>query len=102
MFRAANGQLVTDDMLARWCNALDNDKWPDGEYSVGSVIKGRPPMSAEGSAVLSVKVPPAMKRVIESAAKNEGVTTSDFIRSMLVNGLVQIGTAQDSHSLAQE
>lgn len=102
MFQAANGQLVTDDMLSRWCNSLDNDEWPDGEYSVGNIVKGRPPMSAEGSAVLSVKVPPAMKRVIENAAKNKGVSTSDFIRSILVNGLVQIGTVQDTRPMAQE
>jgi predicted GNAT superfamily acetyltransferase len=88
MIKTSNGQIVTDEMLCRWCAALDMDEWPAGEYSVGEVVKGRPPMSAEGSAVLSVKVPPAMKRAIEKAAKNEGVTTSDFVRSMLAGGLV--------------
>jgi hypothetical protein len=86
--KAANGQFVTDEMLARWCEALDNDAWPAGEHNVGEPISGRPPLSAEGSTVLSVKVSPAMKRAIEKEAQAEGVTTSDLVRSMLASGLL--------------
>ncbi|MDR1015577.1 MAG: ribbon-helix-helix protein, CopG family [Coriobacteriales bacterium] len=91
VIRAADGQMVTSDMLSRWCEALDKDEWPQGEHSVGEAISGRPPLSAEGSAVLSVKVSPAMKRAIENKAKSEGVTTSDFVRSMLASSLVGKG-----------
>jgi len=86
--RAANGQLVTEEMLTSWSKALDNDKWPEGEQSVGEPIAGRPPLSAEGSTVLSVKISPAMKRAIEREALAEGVSTSELVRSMLASGLL--------------
>ena len=87
--RASNGQLVTEEMLKRWTEALDNDEWPEGEYSVGKVVVGRPPMSVEGSAVLSVKVPLAMKRAIEREAKSNGLTTSDYVRTIIASELVR-------------
>jgi hypothetical protein len=87
-FEASDGQLVTDEMISRWAAALDKDEWPKGEHSIGEVIIGRPPMSPEGSAVLSVKVPTAMKRAIEGAASAEGISTSDFVRKALVNELL--------------
>ncbi|MDR2108236.1 MAG: ribbon-helix-helix domain-containing protein [Coriobacteriales bacterium] len=91
--RAANGRFVTDEMLTRWCEALDKDEWPSGEHSVGEPISGRPPLSVEGSTVLSVKVSPAMKRAIESEAKAQGVSTSELVRTMLASGLLEKGLA---------
>jgi hypothetical protein len=86
--KTIDGQVVTDDLLGKWSAALDRDEWPEGEYSSGPVIIGRPPMSAEGSVVLSVKIPVAMKRAIEREAKSEGLSTSDYIRSLLASKLV--------------
>ena len=85
---AADGKIVTDEMIDRWCEALDSDKWPTGERSIGEPISGRPPLSAEGSTVLSIKVSPAMKRAIEREAAAEGVSTSELVRSMLASGLL--------------
>jgi hypothetical protein len=36
-------QFVTDDMISRWCAALDSGEWPEGEYGVGDIVKGSPP-----------------------------------------------------------
>jgi hypothetical protein len=86
--KTIDGHTVTEALLDKWSAALDRDEWPEGEYSVGSVIIGRPPMSAEGSVVLSVKIPVAMKRAIESEAKDKGITTSDYIRTLLARNLL--------------
>ena len=74
-------------MLKRWTDALDKDEWPQGEYSVGKVVIGCPPMSIESSTVLSVKVPLAMKRAVEREAKSNGLTTSDYVRTIIASGL---------------
>lgn len=87
-FKAANGQTVTNEMLNRWSEALDRDEWPQGEYNDGGVIIGRPPLSVGGSSVLSVKLPTAMKRAIESNAKSVGVSTSDYVREVLAKELM--------------
>ncbi|MEG0476825.1 MAG: hypothetical protein RR572_04040 [Raoultibacter sp.] len=87
--KTADGKMVTEELLDKWCDALDHDEWPKGWNNVGKVVSGRPPLSAEGSTVLSVKVPPAMKRAIESNAKNRGVSTSDYVRTLIANSLVQ-------------
>jgi len=87
--RAADGTLVTESMLKHWTDALDKDEWPKGEYSVGEVILGRPRMSTEGSAVLSVKVPLAMKRAIEIEAKLNGLSTSNYVRTILASELIR-------------
>lgn len=88
VFIASNGQPVTEDMLNRWCDALDRDEWPEGEHSVGDIIIGRPPMSPEGSVVMSFKVPPAMKRAVEQQARDEGLSTSEYLRSIVADRLV--------------
>ena len=73
-------------MLDEVCAALDADEWPQGWRNVGGVV-GRPPMSPEGSAVLSVKVPPSMKRALEAKAADSGVSTSDLVRTILADSL---------------
>ena len=89
--RAANGQAVTEEMIDRWCEALDRDEWPDGWRNVGEIISGRPPAAAESTAVISLKVPVGMKRAIEREAKNEGLTTSAFARKALEERLLAVG-----------
>lgn len=86
--KTADSKLVTEEMIERWGTALDHDEWPDDWHNNGKVVIGRPPMSAEGSAVLSVKVPPAMKRALENKAKDAGVSTSDMVRTILANSLL--------------
>jgi hypothetical protein len=86
--KAADGQTVTDEMIARWSDALDRDEWPKGWRNVGGVVRGRPPLSVEGSTVLSVKVPTGLKMAIEREAKAEGVTSSELVRSMLASALL--------------
>jgi hypothetical protein len=86
--KTVDGQTVTEEMLDTWSDALSKDKWPDGWANKGEIVIGRPRLSAEGSSVLSVKVPVAMKRAIEREANNEGLSTSDYVRSVLASGLL--------------
>ncbi|HBT94626.1 MAG TPA: hypothetical protein DEB24_00185 [Coriobacteriia bacterium] len=83
--KTIDGKVVTEKMLDKWAEELDCDEWPEGWKNVGEIIVGRPPLSVEGSAVLSVKVPVPMKRAIERKAKEEGLSTSDFVRSIIAN-----------------
>lgn len=83
---ASNGKIVTENMLDEVCAALDSDEWPEGWRNVGGVV-GRPPMSPEGSAVLSVKIPPAMKQAIADKARAAGVPLSVMVRTMLEESL---------------
>jgi hypothetical protein len=59
---AANGQELTDEMIDGWCDAYEKGEFPEGEHTVGGVVHGRPPISTEGAAVISAKVPVDMKR----------------------------------------
>ncbi len=86
--KAANGQLVTDEMISSWCESLDRNEWPNGWKNVGNVVHGKPPVDSESSVVLSVKVPIGMKRAIEARAKNKGMSTSAAARELLENGLL--------------
>ena len=40
---AENGQLVTDEMIENWENALEHDEWPSDWANVGEIIEGRQP-----------------------------------------------------------
>lgn len=85
---AANGQEITEEMIERWCEAYERGEFPEGEHTVGEVVYGRPPLSSEGSTVLSIKVPISMKKAIECQAQKEGMTTSAYARSALADKLV--------------
>lgn len=86
---AADGQIVTESMIDRWAEALDRDEWPEGEHNVGPVVKGRPPMSPEGSEVISIKVPTAMKRAVAQEAKDKGLSMSDYVRTAIAKSLIK-------------
>lgn len=86
--KAANGQLVTDEMIDTWCESLDRDKWPSDWVNVGDVVHGKPPVDSGESVVLSVKIPLGMKRAIEARAKSRGVSTSAAARELLEDGLL--------------
>jgi hypothetical protein len=87
-YMAANGQEITEEMIDRWCDAYEKGEFPEGEHTVGAVVCGRPPLSYEGSSVLSVKIPIGMKRAIERKATSDGLSTSAYVRSVLVSDLV--------------
>ena len=71
-FKAADGSVVTDEMIDGWCEALDRDEWPEGWKSRSEIVYGRPPLSVGGTVTLSIKVPVAMKQAIASEAKRRG------------------------------
>ena len=62
---AANGQEITEEMVGRWCDAYERGEFPEGERAVGGVVRGRPPLSAEGTAEMSGADVPAASFTIE-------------------------------------
>lgn len=46
---AANGQEITDEMIARWRKSYEQGEFPEDERTVGGVIMGRPPLSTDKS-----------------------------------------------------
>lgn len=85
---AANGQKITEEMINGWCEAYEAGGFPEGEHTVGGVVCGRPPLSLEGSAVMSIKVPLGMKRAIEEKATSEGITASAWGRAAFADKLL--------------
>lgn len=57
---------------------------------VGSCMDG-PPLSGEGTATLSVKIPLGMKEAIRRRAAAEGMTPSEFARATLSEKLLAAG-----------
>ena len=86
-YTAANGQVVTDEMIDTWCESYEHGEFPDGEHTV----HGRPPLSSEGTATLSVKIPLGMKEAIRRRAAAEGMTPSEFARAALSEKLLAAG-----------
>ncbi len=89
-YLASNGQEITEEMIDRWCTAYEKGEFPEGEHTVGDVVHGRPPLSSEGSTVLSIKVPVGMKKALERKAKSEGTTASAYARSAIADKLLAV------------
>ena len=87
-YTTANGQVVTDEMIDAWCESYERGEFPDGEHTVGGIVHGRPPLSGEGTATLSVKIPLGMKEAIRRRAAAEGMTPSEFARAALSEKLL--------------
>jgi hypothetical protein len=88
---AANGQEITEEMIDRWCSSYERGEFPEGEHSAGAVVHGRPPLSTEGTATISVKVPIGMKCAVEQKAKSAGMSTSAYARAALADKLLDAG-----------
>ena len=78
-YTAANGQVVTDEMIDAWCESYERGEFPDGEHT------------GEGTATLSVKIPLGMKEAIRRRAAAEGMTPSEFARAALSEKLLAAG-----------
>jgi hypothetical protein len=87
-FKAADGTVVTEDMINGWCDALDHDEWPEGWKNRSDIVYGKPPLSVGGTATLSIKVPVAMKQKIAAEAKRHGTSTSNYVRALLAEALL--------------
>lgn len=40
---AENGEVVTDEMISGWEEALGRDEWPNGWANVGEIVEEEPP-----------------------------------------------------------
>ncbi len=87
---AANGQEITEDMINTWCESYDKGEFPKGERTVGGVVMGRPPLSAEKTTTVTVKIPIGMKAALTSKAEKQGVTMSAYVRSILANDILSM------------
>lgn len=58
---------------------------------LGGSHAGGPPLSSEGTATLSVKIPLGMKEAIRRRAAAEGMTPSEFARVTLSEKLLTVG-----------
>lgn len=85
---AANGMAFTDEDVERWCEAYDRGEFPEGERTVGGVVMGRPPLSADATVTLTVKLPAGMKAAVKRKADGEGVSTAAYVRSVLASDLL--------------
>jgi hypothetical protein len=85
-----DGQVVTEDMINSWSEALEEDRWPKGWVTVGEPLNGQPPSEVEPNVVLSVKVPASIKRAVEQRAQRKGVSTSAAARELLEDGLLAL------------
>lgn len=85
---APDGTEITEEMIDRWCAAYEAGEFPEGERTEGGVVRGRPPLSSEGSVVLSAKVPAGMKAAVERRAAEEGVSMGAFVRDALTDKLL--------------
>lgn len=90
-YATANGQVVTDEMIDAWCESYERGEFPDGEHTAGGIVHGRPPLSGEGTATLSVKIPLGMKEAIRRLAAAEGMMPSEFARAALSEKLLAVG-----------
>lgn len=88
-FTAINGQTVTDETMETLEQAYARGTFPPTEKTLGQVIHGSPrALSPEGSEILSVKIPVAMKRALTATADSQHISTSELVRSIIARHLV--------------
>ncbi|WP_028821853.1 hypothetical protein [Propionimicrobium lymphophilum] len=83
--RAADGTLVTDEMIESWGRDLDANRWPQGWVNVGEATDG--PAKKEPAVTLSVKISAGMKQAISNKASQEGISVSQATRQLLAQAL---------------
>lgn len=68
-YKAANGQEITEEMIARWNESYDGGRFPVGERTVGTVVNGRPPVV--GNKTVASGVEPSLSTDGETADNRE-------------------------------
>ena len=87
-YMSADGREITEDMIDRWCASYETGEFPTGERTVGGVVRGRPPLSRDKTAVLTIKMPAGMKAAIVRKASDEGLSASAYARDVLASDLM--------------
>ncbi len=83
-YKSIDGQTYTDADIEKWCESYDRGEFPEGEYSTGEIVHGRPPRTGAEQTILTVKIPVGLKKALNSKAKQAGITTSALVREQLV------------------
>lgn len=87
-YTSADGREITEGMIDRWCASYEAGEFPAGERTVGGVVRGRPPLSRDKTAVLTIKMPAGMKAAILRRASDEGLSASAWARDVLASDLI--------------
>lgn len=87
---AANGQEITDELINQWCESYEKGDFPKGERTVGGVVMGRPPLSAEKTVTFTIKIPVGMKAALMKKAKEHGMTASSYTREIIADDLLAL------------
>lgn len=86
---AADGTVVTEEMITRWTEALDRDEWPEGWENKSEIMEGKP-VSYTQLDTLSIKLPTALKTAAQKQASNEGKTVSAYVRGLIASALLTL------------
>ena len=86
-FRAADGQIITDEQMDAWSQALGEGEWPKGWESRGKAVHSKPRLANINIVTLPVKMPASMKKTIEHEAQKEEMDPSDYARDILKKAL---------------
>ena len=84
-YETSDGKVYTDEDINRWCEAYERGEFPEGEEATGVVVSGRPPQANAQTTTITCKVPVGMKVALKKKAEQQGMTTSAYIRSALLN-----------------
>lgn len=83
-YTVANGQKFSDENINEWCEHYENGEFlPDSQTTC--ITCGKPQHEKPQTVTITLKVPVGMKEALKSKAKEEGMTTSAYIRNALIS-----------------
>ena len=83
-YTAASGQKFDDSDIEKWSESYEKGEFLPNSKTT-SVINGKPLHEKPQTATITLKVPVGMKEALKSRAKEQGMTTSAYIRSALLS-----------------
>lgn len=79
---------VTTDELKRRAGEYEGDDW--GQMEFGEVVTGLPETTEKMEVFVSCQIQPSRAKAIEAAAKEMGISRSEFIRRAIEHELVAV------------
>ena len=62
-YKSADGKTYTDEDIEKWCESYELGEFPEGEFSTGEIVHGRPPRTGFEQTILTVKIPVGLKKL---------------------------------------
>ncbi len=82
-YSTVDGKTFTDEDINSWCENYEYGEFLPNSQTT-NIISGKPQHTTPKSATITLKVPVGMKVALNKKAKQQGVTTSAYIRSALL------------------